>query len=143
MPHLGHQVLDQVEHLLLDGHVQGRGGLVGDQQVGPAGQRHRDADALALAARELVRIGIQARGRVGNAHALAAGSAPPARASLWRTGPGAGAAARRPARAMVCTGFRAVIGSWKIMPMRLPRIRHMADSGSPMSSCAVQADAAA
>jgi hypothetical protein len=37
-------------------------------------------------------------------------------------------------RAMVCTGFSAVIGSWKIMPMRLPRIWHICFSGRPTSS---------
>ncbi len=67
---LGHQVADQVQDLLLDGHVQRGGGLVGDQQVGPAGQRHGDGDALALPARELVRIGIDALGGIGDAHAV-------------------------------------------------------------------------
>ena len=33
------------------------------------------------------------------------------------------------------TGFRLVPGSWKIMPMRLPRTSRMADSGSRSKSC--------
>ena len=70
---LGHQVADEVQNLLLHGHIQRRGGLVGNQQVGPAGQRHGDGDALALPARELVRIGIQAPRGIGNAHALQQG----------------------------------------------------------------------
>ena len=64
---LGHQVGDQVEDLALDRHVERRRRLVGDQQVGPAGERHRDRDALALAAGELVRIGVDAPRRVGQA----------------------------------------------------------------------------
>ena len=70
---LGHQFLQQIENLLLHGHVQRRGRFVGDQQVGPAGQGHGDGDALALAARELVRIVIKALGCAGNAHALQQG----------------------------------------------------------------------
>ncbi len=67
---LGHQFLQQVQDLLLNGYVQRRRGFVGNQQVGPAGQGHGDGDALALAARELVRIVVIALGRTGNAHAL-------------------------------------------------------------------------
>jgi hypothetical protein len=44
----------QVEDLRLDGDVERRGGLVGDQQVRVADQRHGDHDALAQAAGELV-----------------------------------------------------------------------------------------
>ena len=53
------QLVDQLEDLALDGHVQRRGRLVGDQQLGLAGQRHRDHHALLLAARHLVRVGMQ------------------------------------------------------------------------------------
>ena len=55
------QVLEQVEDLRLDGHVQGGGRLVGDQQVGVADQRHGDHGALAHAAGELVRVVVHAR----------------------------------------------------------------------------------
>jgi hypothetical protein len=44
------QLQQQVEHLRLDGDVQGADGLVGDDQPRPHRQRARDADALALAA---------------------------------------------------------------------------------------------
>ena len=67
---LGHQVADEVEDLLLDGHIQRRGGFVGNQQVGPAGQRHGNGDALALPARELVGVGIKALRCLGNADAV-------------------------------------------------------------------------
>ena len=44
------QFANQLQHLLLDGDVQRGGGLVGDQDIGFAGQRHGDHDALLLAA---------------------------------------------------------------------------------------------
>jgi hypothetical protein len=49
----------QVEDLLLDGDVERRGRLVGDQQLGVAGDRHGDHHALVLAARHLVRERMQ------------------------------------------------------------------------------------
>ena len=36
-------------------------------------------------------------------------------------------------RPTVCTGFSAVIGSWKIIPMRSPRSAHISRSGLPTS----------
>jgi hypothetical protein len=65
---LGLQPRQQFQDLALDGHVQRRGGLVGDQQLGLAGQRHRDHHALLLAARHLVRVAGQAALRFGDAH---------------------------------------------------------------------------
>ena len=50
------QRLEQVEDLRLDRHVERRDRLVGDDEVRVDGERARDADSLALAARELVRI---------------------------------------------------------------------------------------
>ena len=70
MPPSAHQLGDQVEHLALHGHVERGGGLVGDQQVGPAGQRDGDHHALALAARQLVRIGVEPARRLRQLHAL-------------------------------------------------------------------------
>ncbi|MNV47389.1 hypothetical protein D3C71_1392570 [compost metagenome] len=52
------QLQDQRQNLLLGRHVQRRGGLVGDEQFGVQDQRHADDDALALAARQLMRIGL-------------------------------------------------------------------------------------
>ena len=60
----------QVEDLRLDGDVERGGRLVGDQQLGIAGDRHRDHDALAHAAGQLVRKGIEPRRRGGNADLL-------------------------------------------------------------------------
>ena len=50
------QVVQQVQDLALDRHVQGRDGLVADDEVGRQGQGPGDADALALPAAELVRV---------------------------------------------------------------------------------------
>ncbi len=44
--------------------------LIGDQQTGPAGQRDRDHDAMALATRELVRVGVEALRRLRQLHPL-------------------------------------------------------------------------
>ena len=52
------QRLQQREDLLLGGHVERRGRLVGDQDLGVAGQRRGDRDALAHAARELERVAL-------------------------------------------------------------------------------------
>ena len=49
----------QLEDLRLNGDVERRGRLVGDQQIGLVGERHGDHDALALSAGELMRIGVQ------------------------------------------------------------------------------------
>ena len=53
------QILQKLQDVRLDRHVERRRRLVGDQHVGLVGDRHRDHDPLALAARELVRIGAE------------------------------------------------------------------------------------
>ena len=55
-PGLGLQPLEQAQHLGLDGDVQGRGGLVGDQQLRIAGQGHGNHDPLLHTAGELMGI---------------------------------------------------------------------------------------
>ena len=59
---------EQLHDLALDRHVERGGGLVGDQQLGLAGKRHRDHHALLLASRELVRIRLQPPPGLGQAH---------------------------------------------------------------------------
>ena len=54
------QFSQQVEDLRLHGDVERGGRLVGDQDFGLAGERHRDHHALAHAAGELVRIFVDA-----------------------------------------------------------------------------------
>ena len=68
-PARGLQLAHQIEDLRLQGDVERGGRLVGDQQRGIAGQRHRDHDALAHAAGELVRIFVDAPLRRGDVDA--------------------------------------------------------------------------
>ena len=53
------QILHQFHHRRLDGHVERGGRLIEDQERGFGHQRHGDDDTLLLAARKLVRIGLQ------------------------------------------------------------------------------------
>ena len=54
------QLAEQGQDLRLHGDVEGGGRLVGDKDVGLAGQRHGDHHPLALTAGKLVRIGVDA-----------------------------------------------------------------------------------
>lgn len=54
------QFHDEVQDAVLRGGIEGRGGLVADEQLGVAGHGHGNHYALALAARQLVR---EARGK--------------------------------------------------------------------------------
>ena len=49
-------VFEQVEHLRLHRDVERGGGLVGEEELRPGGERDRDAHALAHAARQLMRV---------------------------------------------------------------------------------------
>ena len=62
------QVAQEVENLGLDGDVERGRRLVGDQQRRLARQRHGDHDALAHAARQVVRIVVDALRRRGDPH---------------------------------------------------------------------------
>ena len=53
------QFVEQVDDLGLDRDVEGRGRLVGDDELRVAGQCHRDENALALATRQLVRVALE------------------------------------------------------------------------------------
>ena len=57
----------QIENLLLDRHVESRRRFVCDKELGIASNRNRDHDALALAARHLMREAFQAFRRIANA----------------------------------------------------------------------------
>ena len=61
---------EQREDLGLDGHVERGRRFVGQQHPWLAGQRHRDHDPLAHAARELVGIAVQPVRCVGHVHLL-------------------------------------------------------------------------
>ena len=117
------ELLHLVQDLALDRDVERGGRLVGDDQVGLVQQRDRDRDALAHAAGELVRI--RAAG------ARRATAMPTLHQRLARARERCGVAdASRCAwiASIICvsmrsTGFSVIIGSWKIIAMRLPRRR--------------------
>ncbi len=67
-PELLPEVRDELEHLRLDGGVEARGGLVEDEKRGVGGERHRDDHPLLHAARELMRVALHDRARVGDLH---------------------------------------------------------------------------
>ena len=62
------QRFEQRHDLRLDGHVERGRRLVRDQEIRLAEQRHGDQDALAHAARQLMRIGGQPARRIGDAN---------------------------------------------------------------------------
>ena len=66
-PHVALEVLHQAHDLRLDGDVEGGRGLVGDEDLRVADQRHGDDHALAHAAAELERVLVYALLRTGNA----------------------------------------------------------------------------
>ena len=111
----------QLQDLRLRGDVERGGRLVGDQQRRLEHQRHRDHDALALAARELVRIATRPCARARAAAPRATMSSTFARRCGGARAACARAAPRRSGRRSVITGLSAVIGSWKIIDMRVAR----------------------
>ena len=62
------ELVEQDQHLLLDGHIQGGGGLVGDQEGRLHRHDHGDHDTLTQAAGELEGELLHPVGRVGDAH---------------------------------------------------------------------------
>ncbi len=64
------QPIEQRENLRLHGHVERRRRLVGDEEIGLVGERHRDHHTLALASRELMWIGAEPLAWIGYAHLL-------------------------------------------------------------------------
>ncbi|MNS19496.1 hypothetical protein D3C72_512170 [compost metagenome] len=67
------QLLEQLQDVRLYRDVQRGGRFIGDQQPRVAGHGNRDHHPLALATGKVVRIVIQARRRIGNAHFLQQG----------------------------------------------------------------------
>ena len=64
------QLADELQDLRLHGDVERGGRLVGDQQLGVVGDGDGDHHALALAARELVRVLLEPRLGIGDADFL-------------------------------------------------------------------------
>ena len=80
------QPIEQLENLCLNRHVEGRRGLVGDEDLGVTDERHRDHHALAHASGHLMRIVVDPLLGIGNAdeleHLDRAGARRPARQPL-------------------------------------------------------------
>ena len=124
------QVAQQVEDLRLHGDVERGGRLVGDQQVGLAGQRHGDHHALAHAA-------ATSGADIPRSGARRPGCAPARSAAIARCAARRSRCVRSCARIAsviwsptVNTGFSDVIGSWKIIAIRLPRMSRICAGGS-------------
>ena len=62
------QLLDEVQHLGLDRHIESGRRLVEDEQRRIARQRHGDRHPLLHAARQLMRVALHHPSRIGNAH---------------------------------------------------------------------------
>ena len=68
-------VLEEVEDLRLHRDVERGGGLVGEEHRRAAGERDRDRDALAHAARQLVRVLVEPPSRLGDADVVSSDTA--------------------------------------------------------------------
>ena len=111
-PEVALEVLEQVQDLGLHRDVERRDGLVADDQLRVHGERAGDADALALAARELVReavvvLGVQADDVEQLLHAPLV-----LRRRCRSCGPRAARPTMKPTR---LRGFSDAYGSWKII----------------------------
>src|SRR5439155_1667536 len=62
------EIAEQLQDLQLRGHVERGGRLVGDHERGPARERPRDEQALALPAAELMRVALERRLSVRDLH---------------------------------------------------------------------------
>ena len=135
------QALEQREDLRLDGHVERRRRLVGDQQLGLVGERHRDHHALAHAAGELVRVGVHAPGRIGDADELEQLDRARSRALALDTS----WCARIASSDLRCrrgrSGCSEDSGSWKTIAISLPRIARSSLLGQREQVAALEEDA--
>ena len=112
---------EQVDDLRLDRHVERGDRLVADEQVGLHGERAGDGDALALAARELVRIARRrnrgrARPRSSQFADIGCGVAA-RRRRPWASGPSAIVSPMR------MRGSSEANGSWNTVWTRVVRLR--------------------
>ena len=102
------------QDLRLDGHVERRRRLVGDEQARLAGERDGDHHALPLPAGQLVRIAVELLARRRQADQVEQLRRPLERRGAATARDGS-PAPRRSASPTVNTGFSDVIGSWKII----------------------------
>src|SRR6266542_6903817 len=79
---LARQVLEQVEDLRLNGHIESGRGLVGEDELGVSRERHRNHHALSHTAGELVRVIVDPLLRARDLHELEELDGPLARRAL-------------------------------------------------------------
>ena len=124
------EVLEQVHDLRLDRDVERRDRLVADEEVRVQRERPGEPDALALAARELVRVPRTRRPRGARPARAARGRAAP-RSACRTSWIRSGSPMIRPTE---CRGFSDANGSWKTICIRR-RMGRMLESGSAVMSC--------
>ena len=136
------QVADQGQDLLLRGDVERGGRLVRDQQFRLQHQRHRDHDALALAAGQPVRVGGEDALDLGQPDLLHH-----RQDAFWRRARASRSVWTRSTssiwRPTGTTGLSAVIGSWKIIAIVVARNCRSRRSLAVEQFLADQLDAAA
>ena len=124
-----------LENLRLNGYVEGRGRLVGDQKVGIVGDCHGNHGPLPHAPRELVRVLPRALPRLRNGDQVEELDGPLLRVATRQRRLNSGIkSASTICAPTVRTGLSADNGSWKIIAMRDPRILFNADRFGPTSS---------
>ena len=142
MPSSALQLGEQLQDLRLHGDVERRRRLVGDQQVRLVGERHGDHHALALPARQLVRIGAEPLLRRRGCRPASQQFERARARRLARTGPGAASRISPTCRSIVCSGLSEVIGSWNTMVMSLPRTLRSSSSDGVHQIAALEQDLA-
>ena len=135
------QVAQQLKNLCLHRDVERGGWLVRDQEVRLVGERHRDHDALALPARQLMRIASEPPGRDRVVPTCVRSSMMRVRAASPVTPP-CSSRISPICRSIVCSGLSDVIGSWNTIVMSLPRTLRISDSGRAEQFLALESDAA-
>ena len=138
---LGDEIAHLGEDLRLDRDVERGRRLVGDDHRRAVQERDRDRDALAHAAGELVRVGVEPARRRRGCRPRPAPSTERARAARAETRSCA-VIASRIWSPMVSTGLSVIIGSWKTIAMRRPRTRRSASFGQADELAALEPDRA-
>ena len=114
---VGDEVAQQVEDLCLDRDVERGCRLVGDQQLRLAGKSHRDHRALPHPTRELMGVVAQPGLRARDADLVE--QVDRASVAALPSSSSACGVASPSCFPIVSTGFRLVIGSWKMIPISL------------------------
>ena len=139
---LGAQAVEQLEDLRLDRHVERRRRLVGDQDVRVARERHRDHRPLAHAARELVRVVVDARLRRSGSRPARSSSTARRLAPRLLDDARACGSPRRSGRRPCRPGSATSSGPGRSSRSRRPRTSRSCDSGSVEQVLALVVDLA-